>query len=321
MHRRSLLGLAAAMPLASRALPALAQEARPVRLVLPFPAGGATDAVARVLAPGMAERLGQPVVIDNRPGAGGVPAAENVVRAAPDGLTLFFTTSSTHSAGPAVTPNLPYDVEADFTPVALLATQPYLLVISSTVPARTVEEFITWAKARPGQVNYGSSGVGTAPHLTGALFAALAKLQMVHVPYRGTGQVYAELRRGDVHALFDTPSTAAPHLASGTVRALGVGGRETPLVPGLPSLSRAVPGFESEVWFGLFGPARLPAEQVARLREAAIGAARDPALREKLAGLGAEPKGEDGEALRRVAAAERARWTALVRDPGIRASD
>lgn len=316
MRRRSMLGLAAML-----AAPALAEEIKPVRLVLPFPAGGATDAIARVVAPGLSERLGQPVVIDNRPGAGGIPAAETVVRSAPDGLTLLFTTSSTHSTGPAITPHLPYDVVADFTPVALVATSPYILVVSSAVPATTVEEFIAWAKARPGEVNYGSSGVGTTPHLTGALFAAMAKLQMVHVPYRGTGQVYTELRRGDVHALFDTPSTAAPHLASGAVRALGVGGPETPLAPGLPTLSKVVPGFASEVWFGIFGPAKLPAELTAKLQAAAISTARDPALREKLAGLGAEPHGEDGATLQRVSTQERERWVKLVHDLGIRPND
>lgn len=316
MRRRSMLGLAAML-----AAPALAEEVKPVRLVLPFPAGGATDAIARVVAPGLSERLGQPVVIDNRPGAGGIPAAETVVRSAPDGLTLLFTTSSTHSTGPAITPHLPYDVVADFTPVALVATSPYILVVSSAVPATTVEEFIAWAKARPGEVNYGSSGVGTTPHLTGALFAAMAKLQMVHVPYRGTGQVYTELRRGDVHALFDTPSTAAPHLASGAVRALGVGGPETPLAPGLPTLSKVVPGFASEVWFGIFGPAKLPAELTAKLQAAAISTARDPALREKLAGLGAEPHGEDGATLQRVSTQERERWVKLVHDLGIRPND
>ncbi|MDO9714359.1 Bug family tripartite tricarboxylate transporter substrate binding protein, partial [Paracraurococcus lichenis] len=202
-----------------------------------------------------------------------------------------------------------------------LATSPYILVVSSAVPATMVEEFTAWARARPGEVNYGSSGVGTTPHLTGALFNALAKLQMVHVPYRGTGQVYTELRRGDVHALFDTPSTAAPHLASGAVRALGVGGPVTSLAPGLPPISRTVPGFGSEVWFGLFGPARLPPALTAKLQAVAIGAARDPAIREKLAGLGAEPHGEDGDTLQRVATEERERWVRLVHELGLKASD
>ncbi len=315
MRRRSLL----ALPLL--ATPAVAQDLRPVRLVVPFPAGGATDSVARVLAPGLAQRLGQPVVIDNRPGAGGVPAAEVVVRSPPDGHTLFLTTSSTHSTGPAVTPNLPYDVVADFTPVALLCTSPYLLIVSAQVPANTVAEFIAWAKARPGAVNYGSSGVGTTPHLTGALFNALAQLQMVHVPYRGTGQVYAELRRGDVHALFDTPSTAAPHLASGAVKALGVAGPTTPLAAGLPSIPAALPGMVSDIWFGIFGPAHLPAPLLARLEAASMAAARDPELRERLAALGAEPKGEDGAALQRAASGERERWVRLVRELNIKASD
>jgi tripartite-type tricarboxylate transporter receptor subunit TctC len=314
MHRRALLATMLATP-------ALAQEARPLRLVVPFPAGGATDSLARLLQPGLAERLGMNVVVDNRPGAGGVPAAEVVVRSPPDGQTLFFTTSSTHSTGPAVTPRLPYDVVADFTPVALLAVSPYLLIVSSQVPATTLAEFIAWARARPGQVNYGSSGVGTTPHLTGALFDALARTGMTHVPYRGTGLVYAELRRGDVHALFDVVSTAAPHLASGAVKALGVAGPVTPLAAGLPSLQTALPGMTSEVWFGLFGPANLPAPLLARVQAAAMASVADPALRERMAALGAEPRPGDGAALQRAAGEERERWVRLIRDLNLKVSD
>lgn len=318
--RRMLIALA----LFSLATSAIAQptDARPIRLVVPFPAGGATDALARLLLPGLAERLGQPMVVDNRPGAGGIPAAELVVRAAPDGQTLLLATSSIHSTGPALNPNLPYDVVADFTPLSLLAVSPYLLLISATVPADTLEGFIAWAKARPGAVNYGSSGIGTTPHLTCALFDALAGTRMVHVPYRGTGPVYAELRRGDVHALCDVQSTAAPHLAAGAVKALAQTGQAaSPLLPGVRAAAEVLPDMRSEVWFGLFGPARMAPAQAQRLQGAAMAALRDPGLRERLAALGAEARGEDGAALARAAATEREQWVRLVRDQGIRTAD
>ena len=183
--RRLLLAAPALLPLAARAQ---AQQ-RTVRLVVPFPAGGATDGLARFWAPGFSQRIGLPVVVDNRPGAGGVPAADVVAKAAPDGLTLLLATSSIASTGPAVNPSLPYDVERDFAPLCLLAVSPSLVLVSATVPAQTLEEFIAWARARRGQVNYGSSGVGTGPHLEGALFDKLADTGMVHVPYRGTGPV------------------------------------------------------------------------------------------------------------------------------------
>lgn len=318
--RRMLLALG----LLVLATPAPAQPAdtRPVRLVVPFPAGGATDALARLLLPGLAERLGQPMVVDNRPGGGGIPAAEVVVRAAPDGQTLLLATSSIHSTGPALNPNLPYDVVADFTALSLLAVSPSLILASAGVPARTLEEFIAWARARPGEVNYGSSGIGTTPHLTCALFDALAGTRMVHVPYRGTGPVYAELRRGDVHALCDVQSTAAPHLAAGAVRALAQTGHgASALLPGVPAAQAVLPGMVSETWFGLFGPARMPPALAGRLQAAAVAALQDPALRDRLAALGAEARGEDGAALARAAAEERERWVRLVRDQGIRAVD
>ena len=314
--RRSVLAASGLAPFAGRA--ARAQQ-RTVRLVVPFPAGGATDGLARLWVPGFSQRIGLPVVVDNRPGAAGVPAADAVAKAAPDGLTILLATSSIASTGPAVNPALPYDVERDLLPLSLLAVSPSLVLVSTTVPAQTLEEFIAWAKARRGQVNYGSSGVGTGPHLAGALFDRLADTGMVHVPYRGTGPVYAELRRGDVHALMDVPSTAAPHLQGGTVRALAVTSpAPTPLAPGLRPAREAVPGFEAETWFGVYGPAGLPAATAAQYAAAANEAIRDPALAERLAGLGAEVRGGDGAALAATARAEREKWTRLVRELGIK---
>jgi tripartite-type tricarboxylate transporter receptor subunit TctC len=317
--RRFLLAAPVLLPIATAPFRAGAQAHRTLRLVVPFPAGGATDGLARLWAPGFGQRLGMPVVIDNRPGAGGVPAADLVAKAAPDGLTLLLATSSIASTGPAVNPSLPYEVERDFTPLSLLAVSPSLVLVSAAVPAPTLEEFIAWARARRGAVNYGSSGVGTGPHLAGALFDRLADTGMVHVPYRGTGPVYAELRRGDVHALFDVPSTAAPHLQGGTVRALAVTSPgPTPLAPGLPSANAVVPGFEAETWFGVYGPAGLAGPLKAQLAAAAAEAVRDPALTERFAGLGAEVRGGDGAVLAAAARDEREKWTRLVRDLGIK---
>ena len=304
------------------AAPALAQPARnPVRLLVPFPAGGATDSTSRLYAPVLAAKLGEPVVVENRPGGGGIPAAEAAMRATPDGTTLLFTTSSTHSVQPAVNPRgLPYDPERDFAPLALICGTPSIVLISSTIPATTLAEFIAWARARRGQVNYGSSGVGTAPHLNGALFDVLADLGMEHVPYRGTGQVYTEMRRGEVHVLLDSPSTAAPHLQSGAVRALAVTwAQRTDLVPGVPTAAESgLPDLLTNTWFGLFGQARMAPEVKARLEAATLAAAEDAEFRQRLLALGAEARPGNGEVLARTAREERDRWAGLVRRLNIR---
>ncbi|WP_458097857.1 Bug family tripartite tricarboxylate transporter substrate binding protein [Roseomonas sp. WA12] len=319
MNRRSLLALPA---LAALPRPALAQN-RPTRLIVPFPAGGATDAVSRLFAPALAQRLGTTVVVENRPGAGGVPAAEVVVRAQPDGLTLLLATSSIHSTAPATGASLPYDVERDFTPLALIGASPSLVLVSTTVPVSDLRGFIAWAHARRGGVNYGSSGVATTPHLNGALLDSLADIGMVHVPYRGTGAVYAELRRGDVHILLDVPATAAAHIQGGTVKALAVTSpAETLLAPGVPTGEAAgLPGLVSETWFGIFGPANLPTPVAQRIAEASRAATGDAELRARLLALGVDPRTGDGAALAEAARVERERWTELVRRLGIRASE
>ena len=332
IRRRHLAHLCSGLA-AATVLPAAAQQPaapatdRHIRLIVPFPAGGATDAVARLFAPAFSAALaGQQAVIENRTGGGGIPGADHVAKSAPDGLTLLVATSSIHSTQPAVNPSgLPFDPERDFTPLALLGVSPSLLLVSAQVPARTLREFIAWAKAHPGEVNYGSSGVGTIPHLNAALFDALAGTSMTHVPYRGTGPVYAELRRGEVHALLDVPSTAAPHLQAGAVRALAHTGAqaETPLAPGLPSMEAAgLPGgLVSETWFGLYGPAGLPAATADRLSKGALIALADPALRERFLSIGVEVRAEGSEALARVAREERVRWVELIRRHGIRVTE
>jgi tripartite-type tricarboxylate transporter receptor subunit TctC len=328
LPRRRHLALLATVLAAPRPGGAQGSADRPLRLVVPFPAGGATDALARLLAPALSAALaGQNLVVENRTGGGGIPAADHVAKSAPDGLTLLVATSSIHSTQPAVNPaTLPFDPERDFTPIGLIAVSPSLLLVSAQVPARTLPEFVAWAKARPGGVNYGSSGVGTIPHLNAALFDALAGTGMVHIPYRGTGPVYAELRRGEVHMLMDVPSTAAPHLQAGAVRALGhtSATAETPLAPGVPSLEAAgLPGgMVSETWFGLFAPAGLPAPAVRRLAEATRAALADPALQARFLSIGAEVRAEGGpEALARMAREERTRWVEAIRRYGVKVAE
>ncbi|RAI57310.1 Bug family tripartite tricarboxylate transporter substrate binding protein [Roseicella frigidaeris] len=318
MRRRPLLLASLLLPSVARA-----QASRPVRLVLPFPAGGPTDALARLMAPSLADRLGQPVVVDNRPGGGGVPAAEHVMRAAPDGLTLLFTTNSTHSTGPALQAQLPYDPERDFTPIALLAKSPNLVLIAPGLQARSLAAFVAWAKAHPGGVNFGSSGIGTIPHLTGELFNLLTGAGMVHVPYRGTGGVYAEMRRGDVHALFDPPLTALPNVAAGSARALATtGAARTPLAPDLPTGEEAgVPGFVVETWFGLFGPAGLPDAAQRRWVAASEAVLAEADLRSRLLGLGAEAAWGGPATLTATAGRDRERWVRVVRDAGLHPND
>jgi tripartite-type tricarboxylate transporter receptor subunit TctC len=290
-----------------------------VRMVIPFPPGGATDIVGRVVAQKLSERWGQPVVVENRPGAGGTIGSEAVAKSAPDGYTLLVATTSTHAVGP-VLQKLPYDALADFTPITLLAHSPNVLVVSPQLGAADVREVIAAAKARPGALSFASSGNGTITHLTGELFKLTAGVDLLHVPYKGTALSIPDIASNRVSMLFDNIVSAQPHIRSGNVRPLAVTtARRAALMPELPTMVEAgVPGFESSAWFGLFAPAGLPAEVRARVHEAALAALNAPDARERLVAAGADPAGDSGEDFVRQIRADMARWAQVVKAANVK---
>jgi len=308
-----LRGLAAALALGAAVPAALAQAGKPIRLIVPFPAGGATDLFARTLSQKMGERLGTSVVIDNKPGAGGSLGSDMAAKAAADGQTLLFTTTSTHSIGPAIGAKLPYDTVRDFTPIAHVGNAPSIMLVPNSSPAKTVKEWIEYAKKNPGKLNYASSGNGTIVQLTAELFKAQAGVFVTHIPYKGTGLAIPDLVAGQLDVLFDSLPTGMPHVRDGRLRALAVTTlKRTPLAPDLPPVADTLPGFESNTWFGLYGPKGLPAEVVNRVNTAANQALSDPEVRAKLTTLGIEPVTSTPAQFAKMVADDQAKWKRII---------
>lgn len=308
-----LRGLAAALALGAAMPAALAQSSKPIRLVVPFPAGGATDLFARTLSQKMGERLGTSIVIDNKPGAGGSLGSDMAAKATADGQTLLFTTTSTHSIGPAIGAKLPYDTVRDFTPIAHVGNAPSIMLVPNSSPAKTVKEWIEYAKKNPGKLNYASSGNGTIVQLTAELFKAQAGVFVTHIPYKGTGLAIPDLVAGQLDVLFDSLSTGMPHVRDGRLRALAVTTlKRTPLAPDLPPVADTLPGFESSTWFGLYGPKGLPAEVVSRVNTAANQALSDPEVRAKLTTLGIEAVTSTPAQFAKMVADDQAKWKRII---------
>lgn len=303
-----LLGLSVTLPAGAQTYPS-----RPVRLVVPFPAGGATDILARALSQGLAQQLGQSVVVENRPGAGGTIGADAVAKAGADGYTLLLTTSSTHSIGPAINPKMPYDAVADFTPVAFVASSPQIVLVPNSSPARTLQELIAHARKNPGKLNYASSGNGTIVHLSTEYFKAESATYMVHIPYRGTALAIPDLVSGKLDLLIDSLVSGLPHVKDGRLRALAVTSlTSTSLAPGLPPVSQVLPGYESVTWFGIYGPAGLPGGITAQLNQAANAALNEPELKARFASLGAEAAGGTPQAFAAMVKAETSKWKRII---------
>ena len=308
-----LRGLAAALALGAAMPAALAQSSKPIRLVVPFPAGGATDLFARTLSQKMGERLGTSIVIDNKPGAGGSLGSDMAAKATADGQTLLFTTTSTHSIGPAIGAKLPYDTVRDFTPIAHVGNAPSIMLVPNSSPAKTVKEWIEYAKKNPGKLKYASSGNGTIVQLTAELFKAQAGVFVTHIPYKGTGLAIPDLVAGQLDVLFDSLPTGMPHVRDGRLRALAVTTlKRTPLAPDLPPVADTLPGFESNTWFGLYGPKGLPAEVVNRVNTAANQALSDPEVRAKLTTLGIEPVTSTPAQFAKMVADDQAKWKRII---------
>lgn len=292
---------------------------RPLRFILPVAAGSTSDTLGRLIARELTDALGQQVVVDNQPGAGGNIGVPLAARAPADGHTLLLV-SSAQAISPSIYPKLTYDLLRDFAPVAQLTAGLYMLIVHPSVPARSVKELITLARAKPGQLLFGSAGVGTGTHLTGELFKAAAKADVLHVPYRGMGPATGELLGGQLSLLFSGLPSGLPHMKSGKVRALGVtSDKRSAAAPDLPTLSEAgVPGFESTTWQGIAVPANTPSNVIRRLHTEAEKIANADEVRARLQAMGAEAAVRDPEQFSAYIRAETAKWGALIRRIGLR---
>jgi tripartite-type tricarboxylate transporter receptor subunit TctC len=285
---------------------------------VPFAAGGTTDILARVIGQALTKELGQTVIVDNRAGAGGNIGAQFAAKSPADGYTLFMGTVGTHAINQSLYKKLPFDPIKDFAPLTRVAMVPNLLVANPVKPYKNVKELIAYAKANPGKVNFGSSGSGSSIHLSGELFKAMAKVDMVHVPYKGSAPAVTDLLGGQIDVMFDNMPSAIQHVRNGRLRPLAVTtARRSPELPDVPTVAEAgVPGYEATSWFGMFAPAATPAPVVARLNAALAKVLADPEVKKKLAEQGAEPYSEKPEQFAEFIRQETAKWSKVVKDSG-----
>jgi tripartite-type tricarboxylate transporter receptor subunit TctC len=304
------------------AFAALAQPypARPVRMLVPFVAGGGTDVVARAVAQKLSERAGQPFVVDNRPGAGGRIAMETTKSAAADGYTITMI-SGTTTASSNLHRNLPYDFARDFAPITQVTEQPYVVLVPSALPVKSIPELIALAKAKPGALNYGSSGTGGMQHLSGTLLSQKAGISMVHVPFKGGGQVIVDLVAGQIHLAFLNPLGARPHISAGRVRGIAVTTRQrAQAFPGLPAVAETLPGFHVSNWYGLVAPARTPQPAIQFLYQNVVAVLADADLRDRLEKEGSELLGSTPKQFGAHIVNEVRMWGKVIREAGIQAN-
>jgi tripartite-type tricarboxylate transporter receptor subunit TctC len=316
--RKAALGLLGACALG---FGAFAQEypAKPVRFIVPYPPGGGTDVIARIVQPKLSETLGQTIVIENRGGAGGALGTEVAAKSAPDGYTFLFTLSS-HTINPLLY-KLSYDVERDFAPVSIIVSVPQLIAANPGAPAKTLREMVAAAKERPGVYSYASVGNGTPSHIAGELLKLRAGINMVHIPYRGGGPAVADTLGGQVPFLFVTAPAALSHVRAGKLRALAVTtAKRTAAAPEIPTVAEQlnIPDYEVDSWYAMFAPARTPAAIVARMQRDVARVVRLPEVKQKLLEQGADPVGSSSEELERVVKTELRRWAQVIHDAGIK---
>jgi tripartite-type tricarboxylate transporter receptor subunit TctC len=309
----ALIGAASATGAAARSYPD-----KPIRMVVPFAPGGATDIFARLVAQKLSESLGQQVVVENKPGAGGNLGADAVAEAAPDGHTIVMGTVGTHAINGSLYASMPYDAQKDFEPVALVAAVPNVMVVNPKVPAATVQEFVDYARSRPGQVNMASSGNGTSIHMSGELFKQQTGVDMTHVPYKGSGPALTDLLGGQVQVMFDNLPPSMPHIRSGSLRALAVTSpKRSPALPDVPTVAEAgVPGYEATSWFGVFAPAGTPRPIVDRLNAEINEALASPDAKARFDEMGAEARATTPAEFRDFTRAEAAKWAQVVKASG-----
>ncbi len=317
MRRSISLALALALMLLGPAHAQTAWPAKPIRLIVGFAAGGSTDVTARIIAQALSERLGQPVVVENRGGAGGNIGADAVAKADPDGYTLLMATSSTFAANPNLYKTLPFDVQKDFAPITVTAFIPNLLVVNPSVPANTVANFIAYLKANPDKLNFASAGNGTSQHLSGELFNSLAGVRMTHVAYRGGAPAVSDLLGGQVQVIFAPLVEVIQQVRAEKLKALGITtAKRSPLLPEVPTILESLPGYEVALWNGLLAPAKTPPDIIDRVNRATTEALRSPEVKARLAEQGSEPVGNTPAEFKAFIASELVKWRKLVEISG-----
>jgi tripartite-type tricarboxylate transporter receptor subunit TctC len=293
---------------------------RPIRIVSPFAAGGGNDAICRILSPRLSESLKQQVFIENRAGANGIVGTEVAARSAPDGYTILLIPSG-HAVNATLYKKLPFDSIRDFTPITLVGSSPLVLAVHPSLPAKNVKELIALARARPGQLTYGSAGVGSSGHLGGAQFETLTGSKMTHIPYKGMGIVVVDLMSGQVTMTFGTSLSVVPHVRAGRLRALATtGAKRSPALPDLPTVAEAgVPGYEASIWYGFVAPAKVPAEIVTRLHSAIVAVLQMPETRERFASQGLDVLYNTPEEFGKLLVSDIGRWAKVVERAGVQA--
>ena len=318
--RSLLLSLAAWCGMVQAQAPAAPYPGKPVKLVVPYAAGGSTDQLARAVADQLGRALGQSVVVENKPGGNTIVAAEFVAKSPADGYTLFMGSSASLAVNPLLYSQLPYDPKADFVGISMLAASPLILVVPQELPVKSVSEFIAFAKAKPNSLNYASVGNGNPLHLAGELFKVSAGVDMVHVPYNGSTPALTALIGNQVQAMFDVVLTSNPHIKSGKLRALGVtGSKRIPLLPEVPTVAEAgLPGYEAGIWFAMVAPKATPAAIVQRLNQEVTRILKLPEMRARFDALALELIPTPPEEVAAYAAKEQGRWAKLIKEKGIR---
>jgi tripartite-type tricarboxylate transporter receptor subunit TctC len=320
MNRFRLLVFASAAlaiaALASGSALALDYPTRPVRWVVPYPPGGTTDVLARIMAQWLSEKMGEQFIIENKPGGGNNIGTEYVVKSQPDGYTMLLVNPA-NGINATLYTNLPFNLIRDIAPVAGLVRTPNVMEVTNTLPAKTVAEFIAYCKANPGKINMASSGSGTSVHLSGEMFKLMTGCDMVHVPYKGAGPALVDLIAGQVHVLFDNLPSSVGHIKAGTIRALAVtSAQREPSFPDLPTVGDTVPGYEATAWFGIGMPKDTPREIIDKVNAEVNRALADPKMRDRLAELGGKPIAGTPEDFGKVIAAETEKWAPIVKASG-----
>jgi tripartite-type tricarboxylate transporter receptor subunit TctC len=291
---------------------------KPIRLVVPFAAAGTTDFLARAIAQKLGHNLGTTVIVDNRPGAGGNIGSDIVAKSDPDGYTLLLGTVGTHAINASLYKKMPYDTVKDFAPITLVASVPNIVVVNPSVPVKSIKELLALAKSKPGQLSFASSGNGSSIHLSGELFKSMAGVDMLHVPYKGSGPAVADLVGGQVNLMFDNMPSSLPHVKSGRLRAIAVtSAKRSPAAPDLPTIAESgVPGYEAVAWFGVLAPAGTPPAIVKKLNAEIIKVLKSPDVAERLSSQGAEPVSNTPEQFSAYIKSEMAKWAKVIKASG-----